>query len=148
MRRIWLAFGHHTLRKQLFAVQLLLETYMPELERLKMDQNLLTELQQAPVHQKDTVRITTSNLPELSNWGVPTPAPVPKPRPEDDLSRLSMASSGDLLSDTMPMSLGSATAPVKSYPTHFENHCSMPVLSFCACQAPLFAEDLESFPES
>ena len=54
---------------------------MPELERLKMDQNLLTEQQQAPVHQKDTVRITTSNLPELSNWGMPTPAPVPKPRP-------------------------------------------------------------------
>ena len=109
-------------------MQLLLETYMPELERLKMDQNLLTEEQQAPVHQKDTVKITTSNLPELSNWGVPTPAPVPKPRPEDDFSRLSLASSGDLLSDAMPMSSGYATAPVKSYHTHYDIQCSMPML--------------------
>ena len=128
-------------------MQLLLETYMPELERLKMDQNLLMEQQQAPVHQKDTVRITTSNLPELSNWGVPTPAPMAKPRPEDDLSRLSLASSGDLLSDAMPISSGTATAPVNSYHFHFENQCSMPVLLPCACQAPFYVQDLGDSPE-
>lgn len=128
-------------------MQLLLETYMPELERLKMDQNLLMEQQQAPVHQKDTVRITTSNLPELSNWGVPTPAPMAKPRPEDDLSRLSLASSGDLLSDAMPISSGTATAPVNSYFFHFENQCSTPVLLPCACQAPFYVQDLGDSPE-
>lgn len=83
-------------------MQLLLETYMPELERLKMDQTLLK--QQAPVHQSGTVQITTSNLPELSNWGVPSPSPLPQPqqRPEDDLSRLSLMPTGDLLSDGVP----------------------------------------------
>ena len=83
-------------------VQLLLDTYMPELERLKMDQDLLKQ-QHAPVHHSGTVQITTSNLPELSNWGTPTPAPrVPTQRPEDDLNRLSLMSSGDLLSDSFP----------------------------------------------
>ncbi|CAK0788001.1 hypothetical protein CVIRNUC_011223 [Coccomyxa viridis] len=116
--------------------RLLLETYMPELERLKMDQNLLMEQQQAPVHQKDTVRITTSNLPELSNWGVPTPAPMAKPRPEDDLSRLSLASSGDLLSDAMPISSGTATAPAQpaaqELPSWAQTNFSLPMASEAA----------------
>ena len=51
------------------ALQLLMDIYMPELERLKMDQDLLKQQQQAPVHASDTVQITTSNLPELANWG-------------------------------------------------------------------------------
>ena len=96
------------------ALQLLLDIYMPELERLKMDQDLLKQQQQAPVHASDTVQITTSNLPELANWGVPTPAPAPAPvqRPGDDLSRLSLAPSGDLLSDPMPAP-SSAPPPVR-----------------------------------
>lgn len=101
------------------ALQLLLDTYMPELERLKMDQDLLKQ-QQAPMHASDTVQITTSNLPELANWGVPTPAPAPAPapvqRPEDDLSRLSLAPSGDLLSDLMPAP--SSVPPSVRLPAH------------------------------
>ena len=97
-------------------MQLLLETYMPELERLKMDQDLLKQ-QHAPVHHSSgTVQITTSNLPELSNWGTPTPAPrLPAQRPEDDLSRLSLVSSGDLLSDSFPAAT-SALPPVSLSP--------------------------------
>lgn len=83
-------------------MQLLLDTYMPELERLKMDQDVLKH-QHVPVHHSGTVQITTSNLPELSNWGTPTPAPrMPMQRPEDDFSRLSLVSSGDLLSNSFP----------------------------------------------
>lgn len=97
-------------------MQLLLDTYMPELERLKMDQDLLKQ-QYAPVHHSDTVQITTSNLPELSNWGSPTPAPrvpqVPPQRPEDDLSRLSLLD-GDLLSSSVP-AFSSAPPPVRSH---------------------------------
>lgn len=99
------------------ALQLLLDIYMPELERLKMDQDLLKQ-QQAPVHASDTVQITTSNLPELANWGVPTPTPAPAPvqRPEEDLSRLSLAPSGDLLSDLMPAP--SSAPPSVRLPAH------------------------------
>ena len=88
---------------------------MPELERLKMDQDLLKQ-QHAPVHHSGTVQITTSNLPELHNWGSPTPLPKgPAPRPEDDLSRLSLVSSGDLLSDGFPAP-PSAPPPVSLTP--------------------------------
>ena len=103
------------------ALQLLLDIYMPELEHLKMDQDLLKQQQQAPLHASDTVQITTSNLPELANWGVPTPAPAPAPvqRPEDDLSCLSLAPSEDLLSGPMPAP-SSAPPPVR-LPAYLSN---------------------------
>ena len=109
---------------------------MPELERLKMDQDMLKQ-QYAPVHHNGTVQITTSNLPELHNWGTPTPASrAPPQRPEDDFSRLSLVSSGDLLSDSFPAP-PSAPPPVRLAPCPVSSLCvssSCPLSSGRAAQ--------------
>jgi hypothetical protein len=57
-------------------LQLLLEDYMPELERVKLAVKLKEEEgmpQQSGHRSQDTVRLVTSNLPELHNWGAPLP---------------------------------------------------------------------------
>ncbi len=54
--------------------QLLLDTYLPELEQLKL-RIATREREGDPMRQhvagstQDTVQLVTSNLPELSNWG-------------------------------------------------------------------------------
>ncbi len=53
-------------------MQLLLEQYMPELERVKLAVKLREEqgsLPQQASRSGDTVQLVTSNLPELHNWG-------------------------------------------------------------------------------
>lgn len=52
-------------------MQLLLEQYLPELERVKVAARLREEEGNLPQHSRpeDTVQLVTSNLPGLNNWG-------------------------------------------------------------------------------
>jgi hypothetical protein len=62
---------------ELLDVQLLLDTYLPELEQLKL-RIATREKEGNPMQQpvagmtQDTVQLVTGNLPELSNWGAPS----------------------------------------------------------------------------
>ncbi|CAL8467347.1 g6884 [Coccomyxa elongata] len=120
--------------------KLLMETYMPELEQLKVKM-ATREKEGVPMlppmagRTENTTQLVTSNLTELSNWGVPLPA-APRPPQDMDFGRLSV--SGDLLSgDMLPSTSAappSATAESAELPSWMVSNSSLrlPVASEAA----------------
>jgi hypothetical protein len=99
---------------------------MPELEQIKMAIALREKEGQVRVkhaqHSADTVRLVTSNLPELSNWSLNGSAPSPQPPQLGfDFDRLAV-SGGDIFgpADAAPSTSGkAATIEVTFFPPQY-----------------------------
>ena len=74
---------------------MLVNRYMPELEQTKMAIALREKegqyRQKHSAHASDTAQLVTSNLPELSNWGLNDSTPAPPQHAAADLDRLAIS---------------------------------------------------------
>lgn len=91
-------------------VQMLVNRYMPELEQIKMAIALREKegqlRQRHAPHASDTTQLVTSNLPELSNWGLNGSTPAFAQHAVADLDRLALS----VQEEPMPSSNGAAAA--------------------------------------
>ena len=91
-------------------LQMLLNRYMPELEQTKMAMALREKegqlRQRHAPHASDTAQLVTSNLPELSNWGINGSTPALAQHAAADLDRLALSAQ----EEPAPRSNGAAVA--------------------------------------
>lgn len=100
---------------------MLVTRYMPELEQTKVAIALREKegqfRQKHAPHASDTAQLVTSNLPELSNWGLNGSAPPLAQHAAADLDRLALS----VQEEHAPPSNG-ATAAVR-WPSGSQCHC-------------------------
>ena len=89
---------------------MLVNRYMPELEQIKMAIALHKKegqlRQRHAPHASDTAQLVTSNLPELSNWGLNDSTPALAQHAAADLDRLALS----VQEEPAPSSNGTAAA--------------------------------------